>query len=169
MSLRIYLAHPMGTYGSTRERRAIALLEDAGFTVVNPRERQYGALCGKGMDRWKRLAAECDAVAWLPFPDGRVGSGMRLELVAAAKLGKPLFEFDRDVTVVTSGELPPRRLTLDIGQTRLRNERAGALREKAGVPLACADTVIHEDLIARVQEVAPTSSAGKRRRRRLPR
>lgn len=147
----VYLAHPMGTYGSHREALAIALLEAAGHEVVNPREHQYSVACGKHMGRWQRLAAACDAVALLPYKDGKMGSGTKLEMDAAIRRHRPIFKITlaADAFVMWPPS-PTTREFLDITSTAKRNEAARKARNKAGVSFTCADTTLRPQLLAQV-------------------
>lgn len=84
----VYLAHPIGTYSSPAESTAIHTLLELGHQVINPHERQYVKACGHDMARWIELALTCDALALLPYADGAVGSGVRMELEAILAQGK---------------------------------------------------------------------------------
>jgi hypothetical protein len=145
--IRIYLAHPIGTYGSIREQRAIALLQAHGHCVINPHEAQYGKACGSDMKRWTRLAAACDALALLPYSDGKLGIGTRLELQAAQAAHRPIALFHRSgerfewVTRVNP------RLFLDMETTVDRNRR---LKSRPGWQFHAPDTLVHADLLKRV-------------------
>jgi hypothetical protein len=147
--MRVYLAHPMGTYGSVCESQAIALLESAGHEVINPRERQYGKACGKHMTRWARLASACEAIALLPFTDGKMGSGMKIELEAAVRAGRIILHIAPAANSFAVLSAPPdARFFLDIVATARRNRGAQALREKSGVPFVCDDTVLRPEWVA---------------------
>lgn len=94
----VYFAHPMSTYGKAEERRAIATLEAEGLEVVNPNLPVHQRTCGKDIAKWEALAASCDAVAVLPFPDGSVGAGIVAEVAAARAQDKPVYLMDSQGT-----------------------------------------------------------------------
>jgi len=143
--MRVYLAHPIGTYGSARERTAIASLTALGHTVVNPAEAQYARACGADMARWVALAQGCDALALMPFADGAIGAGAAMEARAALDAGQPVFLATPDLATWAISPTVPRALT--IAQTRDRNATARAAQGAARVQ---PDTARHADLLARV-------------------
>lgn len=164
--MRVYLAHPIGTYGSRRERLAIELIERDGHQVVNPRERQYAEACGRGMEGWVRLAAACDAIALLPFKDGKMGRGMHLEMKAAHAAGKPIYQVDALVERWWLCSVPPSDAGfLDLVTTASRNQSAKISRRKARVPMLAQNTQAHPDLLSAATMVTPARpQSGKRRR-----
>jgi nucleoside 2-deoxyribosyltransferase len=145
---RIYLAHPIATYGTVRETAAIALLTAAGFEVINPSERQYAEACGKDMRHWVRLAAACDAVALLPFRDGKMGSGMAMEARHALKQGRPLYRLNATATAFVPCTQVPAALILDIDATRRRNLVARQRRAAEQGMFLRPNTQHHPDLLA---------------------
>lgn len=147
--MRVYLAHPMGTYGSDREQQAIELLTKAGHEVINPRERQYSQACGKHMARWVRLAAACEAIALLPFKDGRMGSGMKMELDAAVLAGLPVIQISAAVDGCVTLKTPPgSSVFLSMAATGQRNQDGQKRRHLAQIPFMAKDTVLHPELVA---------------------
>ena len=87
-TLTVYYAHPMALYDTPIERRDIQALRLLGFTVVNP-----GALDPLDtMEQYVKLACSCDLVAFRAFEDGKIGSGMAIEIEGAEKAGLPVIE-----------------------------------------------------------------------------
>lgn len=87
--LKAYYAHPMALYGTETEKKDLQTLAALGFKVINPAERQYSTL---QMDEFVALAVSCDLVAFRSFDDGKVGSGVFLEVMGAIKANKPVLE-----------------------------------------------------------------------------
>jgi hypothetical protein len=134
----VYFAHPISDYGSDRERRCIDALETAGYAVVNPgdeeRQRAYDrdvALGGAVMEYFEWLAAECDAIAFLPFYDRKIGAGVAAEVDAFvdAHDGGPVFELvdayagwnrERLVMLIPMNSLIERSRVLGVTSTRVR-------------------------------------------------
>lgn len=108
----VYYAYPIALYGTEIERADIATLQSLGFKVLNPAQRP-----NLTMDRYIKLTCSCDMVAFRSFPDGKIGSGVGLELDGARKVGIPIIEL--------SGALTHRYLT--------RNET----RARMGLPKLC--------------------------------
>lgn len=165
--MRVYLAHPIGTYGSRRERLAIELIEREGHQVINPRERQYADACGRGMDNWVKLAAACDAVALLPYRDGLMGCGMHLEMKAAHAAGRPIYQIDALAERWWLCETPPPDgQFLDMATTSSRNHSGKVNRRKARVPMLGHNTQVHPDLLAQLPAPSPPRSEKRPRRGR---
>ena len=84
---KIYFAHPITDYGTQRQARAVAYLESQ-WEVVNPDkpEHQEGYKA-EGMAYFERLAAGCDLLAFMRFPDGSIGAGVGKEIEAAKLAG----------------------------------------------------------------------------------
>lgn len=87
--LKAYYAHPMALYGSPIEKRDIETLKRLGFQVINPAAEQYSTL---QMEEYVALATSCDLIAFRSFPDGKIGSGMFLEVEMAQRVGRPVIE-----------------------------------------------------------------------------
>jgi len=88
-TLTAYYAHPMALYRSPIEKRDLKTLSRLGFKVVNPAEAKYSTY---QMDDFVKLAVSCDLIAFRSFEDGKIGSGMALEIDAAMKIGRPVIE-----------------------------------------------------------------------------
>ncbi len=87
----VYYAHPMALYGTNTELSDLCILRELGFKVINPAEAKYQTL---QMSEFVELARSADVVAFRSFPDGKVGSGMALELDGARGNGVPIIELD---------------------------------------------------------------------------
>lgn len=87
--LKAYYAHPMALYRSPVEARDLKTLEALGFKVVNPADPKYSEY---QMDEFVKLAVSCDLVAFRSFDDGKVGSGVALEVMAAKDADIPVVE-----------------------------------------------------------------------------
>jgi len=85
--LTVYYAHPMALYGTPVETRDIKTLKRLGFRVLNPALKELPT-----MDDYIQLALSCDLVAFRAFDDGKVGSGVFAEVMAAMKAGRPTIE-----------------------------------------------------------------------------
>lgn len=117
----IYFAHPISTYCSTEEERALVVLAQEGFEVINPSDRVHHEACGKDMAKWAALAGSCDALALLPFEDGAIGAGVREEADTVWAQGKLLFELSPDGSALHPvTQWPGDRALLSIEQTRER-------------------------------------------------
>lgn len=113
-----YFAHPITDYGTERETAAIKIIREAGYGVENPNKpRHQSGYASRGMDYFLDIVRRCDALAFMPFPDGFVGAGVAKEIDAARMRGIPVFEVDDD-GLIDPGELGGRILSVD--ETRLR-------------------------------------------------
>lgn len=83
----IYFAHPITDYGTERQAEAIAYLS-RDWKVVNPDHPDHQAgYAAEGMAYFERLAASCDVLAFMRFPDGSIGAGVGKEIEAAKQAG----------------------------------------------------------------------------------
>ena len=97
--MKVYYAHPMSWYDTFAETEDVVALEEAGHEVLNPNQQRYSdevqRLRSKGlghmvMEPFMRAVKECEAVAYRPFKDGRVGAGVAKEVLEAVALGYPV-------------------------------------------------------------------------------
>lgn len=105
----IYYAHSIAIYETPQEARDIALLEQLGFMVFNPNSTVADAgYKHEGMDYFKAVVQECDALAFRPNPGGSVNAGVDKEIQWA---------IEKDLPVI---ELPSwiERKILSVGETR---------------------------------------------------
>lgn len=84
---KIYFAHPITDYGTERQAAAVAYLSEQ-WQVVNPDHPGHQAgYAADGMAYFERLAASCDLLAFMRFPDGSIGAGVGKEIDAAKRAG----------------------------------------------------------------------------------
>lgn len=98
---KCYYAHTMLSYNSTIEATDIQLLKDLGFEVINPNTvefilgcKKYVKMYGKSrvMEYFKNIVSHCDLIAFRGLPDGKILSGIAVELGAALQKGMPIIE-----------------------------------------------------------------------------
>ncbi len=124
---KLYFAHPISSYHQPEALRAVETLQAAGYRVTNPSEPRHFAACGRDMKRWVQLARTCDALAFLPFPDGTVSAGVAMEADAMRAAGKKLFQMDATGTTLSLVlDWPKGFKRLSIEQTRERLRQAKA-------------------------------------------
>ena len=111
--MRCYLAHPVTDYGGTaRQRRAIELIELCGMEVVSPDAPHHGVqYLMRGMGYFVELVRECDALAFMRFPDGSVGAGVAREIRTALAEGMPVYDTDHGMSRVS--QMPGSVLSVD--------------------------------------------------------
>jgi len=124
--MRVYYAHPMSWYNGHHERADVERLEALGHEVLNPNSPffadQVKDLRSRGlghmvMEPFMKAVSECDAVAFRPFLDGKLGAGVAKEMLEGIVQGKPVFHVmtpERPCLGILMGEL------LTIEQTRAR-------------------------------------------------
>ena len=132
--MRVYYAHPMSWYDTPEEAADVAALEAAGHEVLNPNNVAYAAkvqdLRARGlghmvMEPFMRAVGECDALAYRPFKDGRLGAGVAKELMEAIVLKHFVIRLPHLVTNTNQGRADLATV-LTIEETRERI-RAGVL------------------------------------------
>lgn len=90
---RCYFAHHVTDYGTPREAAAIRLLEQHGFTVVNPNASEHDAGYRQyGMEYFIGMVATCDALAFQRFETGQIGASVGKEISSAVSYGLPVYE-----------------------------------------------------------------------------
>jgi hypothetical protein len=94
-SRRVYLCHPIATYGTGHARAGAARLGQLlpGATLVDPEDMGWPDDT-VWLDTWAGLLDELAALVVLPAPDGTLGAGCLLEIVDAARVGIPLAVLD---------------------------------------------------------------------------
>lgn len=83
----VYYAHPIALYKTEVEREDITLLKKLGFKVLNPAEHP-----NLEMADYVKLAQSCDVFAFRAFQDGKIGSGVGLEIEGAKAKKIPVIE-----------------------------------------------------------------------------
>lgn len=124
--MRVYYAHPMSWYNTHHEQADVERLEALGHSVLNPNDpyfaRKVQDLRSRGlghmvMEPFMKAVTDCDAVAYRPFMDGKLGAGVAKEVLEGLVQGKPVFHVmtpERQCHGLLLGEL------LTIVQTRAR-------------------------------------------------
>lgn len=127
----VYYAHFMGIYNTPQERRDIKTLEDLGFKVVNPNNKdiskEFFDLLAKqdGSDKgykkafdyvFGHLVRKCDIFAFKALPDGRIPGGVFMELKEAQKQGKLIIELPSGTHSRGMGKEDTREYLRDIGE-----------------------------------------------------
>ena len=100
----IYFAHPINTYGSEIESKAIQSIENKfiNSTIINPGEQKYqDEFIGYRennpqdyMKYFKDLVNECSVIVYLPFTDGMIGAGIRYEVYQLNKKFDSIYEIN---------------------------------------------------------------------------
>lgn len=131
----VYFAHPISTYCSPEEDRAISNLEAAGLVVVNPSDRKHQEACGSDMAKWAALAASCDSIAMLPFGDGAIGAGVVKEVDAVVAQGKPVYRVGLNHgALLPVRQWPGNFQLLSVEDTRARIKPFRQARVEQGLP-----------------------------------
>jgi hypothetical protein len=126
--LRVYLAHPMITYGSAREWDCLAALRVmlAGAELHDP-ARRYGSDEAWGR-AWPRLLASLDGLVVFGTGSNVVGAGCLAELADARRFGVPVAMLDH--------RCRPRTVAGVTATNRPTAKRAAALLPGASIDLA---------------------------------
>jgi len=91
---RVYVAHPITSYGSEREASILAALAEmlAGAELFNPAGRCRDATSWRRS--WPRLLPTLAGLVVFGDEDGSIGAGCLKELADAWRLGVPVAMFD---------------------------------------------------------------------------
>jgi hypothetical protein len=124
--MRCYLAHPITDYGgSFRQQRAIKAIGDRGGAVENPDMPWHqDGYKSHGMDYFLDVVRTCDILAFLPFPNGKIGAGVGKEIEAALTAGLTVFDVTADFAPLTM--MPP-VLTVEETREEIARLRASAV------------------------------------------
>ena len=122
--MKVYYAHCLAIYNTPQERRDCETLDALGFEVLNPNHPVHDHAvaemkrAGKTdyMDYFTGLVSRCDAVAFRALPDGRVPSGVALEIDVARQLGKPVFELPSGIRARCIDVAVTREYLAEVGQ-----------------------------------------------------
>ena len=80
----VYYAHCKAIYGTPQETRDIQLLEQLGFTVLNPNHPEHQEGCKEiGMEYFHKLVEQADLLAFRALPGGAIPAGVAIELERA--------------------------------------------------------------------------------------
>lgn len=120
----VYYAHPMSTYGTRIEAEDLALLGARFASVINPATPAFQQAvkrqkaCGlPTMAPFLDAIRAASAVAYRPFPDGKIGAGIASEVLEAILGGKLILRLPECLPIGFSTED-----ILSIPQTRDANK-----------------------------------------------
>ena len=87
--LSIYYSHPIKTYGTDRESRAILLLKQRfpNHAIINPKDYRF-----QGMQGYLKLEAQCSIFAYHNALNGQITKGVALERLLAFLMGIPIYK-----------------------------------------------------------------------------
>lgn len=126
--MKIYFAHSVSEYGTEFEAAVVKALKSDWLEVENPNAPHHQeGYRQHGMAYFEGVIAQCDALAYLRFPDGAIGAGVAKEIASAANDGRPVFEVrvhEGAIHICASAPKPGPVLTVE--QTRLKLGRAVA-------------------------------------------
>lgn len=112
--MQVYYSHPKTYKGSKEEAEDIKKLELEGYTVENPYNPKFADLWQtEGIAFGKSLVDMCDAVAFRPLSNGKIGAGVGKELGWAIELNKPIIEMPSANFVTDEESLAERVLSID--------------------------------------------------------
>ena len=93
---KLYFAHPIPTYGTEQETRAVRYLQIdfPNYEIINPEKAP-----GRNMQFYLGQVAESDRVVFMAFPNDLIGRGTYREVTFAQELGKPVHYLDQNLTL----------------------------------------------------------------------
>jgi hypothetical protein len=93
-NLSIYYSHPIKTYGTDRESRAILLLKQRfpNHAIINPRAYRFEDMRG-----YLKLEAQCNVFAYHKALNGRFTKGVALERLLAFIMSMPIYKIGSQV------------------------------------------------------------------------
>ena len=94
-NLSIYYSHPIKTYNTDREKRAIAMLKKRfpNGTIVNPKKYHLS-----GMKGYLQLEAQCSIFAYHRALNRHITKGVALERLLAFMIGMPIYKIGSKIT-----------------------------------------------------------------------
>lgn len=105
--MRVYFAHPISTYGTEVETKAIETIKRhfAGYVgeieVVNPGLPVHQEPCRLlHMEYFLAVVRKCEAIVGMPFSDGEYGSGVYDEMKEMGRAGGEVWSIDPTGTTV---------------------------------------------------------------------
>jgi hypothetical protein len=122
--MRCYLAHPVTDYGrSVRQLLAIAAIRVRGWTVENPDTPDHTeAYKNLGMAHFAFVVQGCQSLAFLRFPNKKIGAGVGKEIAAALWAGIPVYDVE---TMERYYAMPAGILTVEETRAEIAAIRAG--------------------------------------------
>lgn len=105
MSKFVYFAHSMSDYHTQWERDALKYIQAIfkEYTVLNPSGAHHQVKWQKeGMSYFDRyFLPKMDAIAYTPFPNKTVGSGVAYEIIHAMTSDIPIYQMSREFDYMT--------------------------------------------------------------------
>jgi len=105
--MKVYYAHCVNIYNTEQERQDIDTLQKLGLEVVNPNNPELEAIYQKMKGLFGFIGAftkvfldlvdECDVFAFRALPNGKITSGVVLELEEATEKGKIIIELPTNI------------------------------------------------------------------------
>lgn len=99
--MKVYYAHPMSLYETKIEKIDLLTLMNLGYEIINPSDQSVIDCCNKYkdingneniMNFFKNIIINCDCLAFRSFINGKIPSGVAIEIEYAKELNKPIFE-----------------------------------------------------------------------------
>lgn len=89
-----YYAHSTALYNTKQESRDLELLDNLGFTVINPSDdiHQTNYLKEGGMEYFKHIVESCDILIFRSHVDLNIGAGVAAEIGWAQNAKLPIIE-----------------------------------------------------------------------------
>jgi hypothetical protein len=123
--MKCYLAHPVTDYArSVRQLLAIAAIRARGWTVENPDTPEHTeAYKNLGMAHFAFVVQDCQALAFLRFPNKKIGAGVGKEIAVALRIGIPVYDAE---TMERYFAMPAGIMTVEETRTEIASLRASA-------------------------------------------
>jgi len=97
--MKAYYAHCMASYNTKVEKRDVNLIRSLGYEIVNPSSKDIEQKLKKhrkksdnDMDFFRTLVESCDILFFRALPNGKITSGVAIEIVHARMCNKPILE-----------------------------------------------------------------------------
>lgn len=132
MRQKMYFGQPINVYGTELQQRLLKAIAAAfpDWDIENPDQERHSAGYrrrvdegGRGMDYYfEEVLPGCLAGTFLPFRDGKFGTGVYAEAKCLHDHGCLIYEIDADCRITSL--LPDERRVLTVEETRkrIRNE-----------------------------------------------
>ena len=124
--MKVYYAHFMGIYNTPQEKRDIQTLEELGLEVVNPNlpntqnEVDEALTTMDYMSMFDKIflskVRNCEVFAFKALPDGRIPSGVAMELLEAQTHNKTIIELPSGMNSRMMDKVETREYLHDIGE-----------------------------------------------------
>jgi hypothetical protein len=124
--MKIYFAHPVAHYNTDMETMCLRSIREAfpDAHIINPNgEGHTIAYKQYGMNYFKGIVSNCDAVAYAPFSDGEVGMGVFTEIMTMVDMNGKIFKATPNQVVEVSVNEVYGIRPLSILETRERTKK----------------------------------------------